>query len=82
MIMNDNLAKYSKVFCEIFSANESQLESLKMKESENWDSVGHIALIAALEDVFDISFEFDDMFELSSYKNGILLLSEKYNIEF
>lgn len=80
--MSANLVKYNKVFCEIFNVIESQLEPLKMKESENWDSVGHIALIAALEDTFDISFEFDDMFDLSSYKNGILLLSEKYNIEF
>jgi len=80
--MSANLAKYNNVFSEIFNANDSQLDSLKMKESENWDSVGHIALIAALEDAFGISFEFEDMFELSSYKNGILLLNEKYNIEF
>lgn len=80
--MNNKLEIYNNVFCETFSTDESHLESLKMKESENWDSVGHIALIAALEDAFDISFEFEDMFDLSSYNDGILLLREKYNIEF
>ena len=48
---------------------------------ENWDSVGHMSLVAELEDTFDIMLETDDIIDFSSYDKGIEIL-RKYDIEF
>jgi len=77
----NNLEKYNKIFIDLFGVPESELHSLKLKESPNWDSVGHIGLISTLEEVFDISLEADDMFALKSYQEGIQIL-KKYHINF
>ena len=50
--MTDNLKKYNEVFCNIFEVREDDLENMKLKESANWDSVGHINLISSLEETF------------------------------
>ena len=46
-----------------------------------WDSVGHMSLIAELEDVFDIMLEMDDIIDFSSYKKGFELVA-KYGVDF
>ena len=75
-----NLDKYDKVFSEVMSVPSESLFNLKFKESENWDSVGHMTLIAALEDAFDIFLEVDDMMDITSYVQGKDVLA-KYGIE-
>ena len=50
-------------------------------EIDEWDSIGHMALVAALEDEYKISFETDDIIDFSSFKKGIEIL-KKYKIEF
>ena len=77
-----NLERYNKVFCEIMQVDKNQLASLKFKESEYWDSVGHMTLIAALEEEFDIMLEPEDMMALTSYLTGKDILSERYHILF
>lgn len=49
-----NLEKYVKAFSEALEVPESDVPALKYGESDQWDSVGHMTLIAALEDAFDI----------------------------
>lgn len=78
----NNLEKYNKVFCEVMQVGENQLEGLRFKESEYWDSVGHMTLIAALEDEFDIMLETEDMMSIKSYTQGQEILSKNYNISF
>ncbi|EIY35028.1 hypothetical protein HMPREF1062_01396 [Bacteroides cellulosilyticus CL02T12C19] len=80
--MTDNLNKYNEVFYRVFGVKGNELEQLKLKESEGWDSVGHINLIASLEDAFGINMEPDDMFDIFSYKTGIQVLQNQYNIKF
>ena len=77
-----NLEKYNKVFCEVMQVDENKLMGLKFKESEYWDSVGHMTLIAALEDEFDIMLEPEDMMNLTSYEHGKEILSSVYNVQF
>ncbi len=45
-----NLEKYVKAFSEALEVPESDVPALKYGESDQWDSVGHMTLIAALED--------------------------------
>ncbi len=76
----DNLAKYQGVFKRIFGVEESELEDLKYQSIEAWDSVGHMEMIAEIEDVFGIMMSSEDMMDILSYQKGIELL-KKYNIE-
>ena len=72
--------KYNDAFKVAFEIEDSQLGSEKKYESiQEWDSIGHMSLIAELEDTFDISMEMDDIIDFSSYDKGIELL-KKYNI--
>ena len=54
-------------------------ENLKYNEIPEWDSIGHMSLISALEEEYKISLETDDIVDLSSFKKGIELL-KKYNV--
>ena len=77
-----DLERYNKVFCNVMQVGEEKLVDLKFKESDYWDSVGHMTLIAALEDEFDIMLETEDMMSLKSYNEGKEILSKNYNIQF
>lgn len=77
-----NLEKYNKAFSDSFNLGESKLSGLKYQGTDLWDSVGHMTLIANLEDSFDIMLETDDIVDLSSYEKGIEILKDKYGIEF
>jgi acyl carrier protein len=75
-----NLEKYNKAFTETFRIDDSELENLEYQSIEAWDSVGHMQLIAELEDAFDIMFDTDDIIDFSSYGKGKELL-KKYQVE-
>ena len=76
-----NLDKYKKIFIDNFNIDNSKLEDLEYNKITEWDSIGHMTLIAALEEQFKITMETDDLIDLSSYKKGKQILSEKYKIE-
>ena len=76
-----NLEKYNDAFMDSFELDESQLgEDLKYQSIPQWDSVGHMQLIATLEDSFDIMFDTDDIIDFSSYEKGKEFM-KKYNVE-
>lgn len=76
----NNLESYNKAFITTFNVEESQLLGLQYQEIETWDSVGHMQLIAELEDTFDIMFDTDDIIDFSSYEKGKEIL-KKYEVE-
>ena len=76
-----NVNKYSKIFKTALNISDDKLsENLKYNEIEEWDSIGHMTLIAALEEEYKISLETDDIIEFSSFKKGMSIL-KKYNVE-
>jgi len=78
----NNKQKYDQVFIEIFSITKSDLEEdLIYNSIPEWDSVGHMRLIAELEDKFEIVMEMEDIIDFSSYKHGFEILV-KYDIKF
>lgn len=77
-----NIEKYNEAFCESFEITEDKLDGLKYQDIELWDSVGHMTLVANLEDAFDIMMETDDIIDLSSYEKGKEILTKNYNVEF
>ena len=76
-----NLEKYNAAFCETLNVKEDQLAELKYQDVPEWDSVGHMSLMAAIEDAFDIMMETDDIVDFSSYEKGKEIL-KKYDVEF
>ena len=77
-----NKQKYDQAFIESFSIDESKLDdNLGYNTIPEWDSIGHMGLIAELEEVFDIVMEMDDIIDFSSYKKGFELIA-KYGVGF
>ena len=72
--------KYEKVFMEIFAIDQTKLSRLKYQGIETWDSVGHMSLMAALEDEFEIELDTDDIIDFSSFEKGCDIL-EKYGVD-
>lgn len=75
-----NLEKYTQAFTTTFNIAPEQTADLKYQDIKEWDSVGHMQLIAALEDAFDIMMDTDDIIDLSSFEKGKDIL-KKYDVE-
>ncbi len=75
-----NLQKYIDAFKETFEVEESEVSALEYQGIPAWDSVGHMSLIALLEEAFDLMMEMDDIIEFSSFEKGKEILG-KYNVE-
>lgn len=74
-----NKEKYVRAFAEALEIGQEQAEGLKYQEIPAWDSVGHMSLVAVIEDAFDIMMDTDDIIDFSSYEKGIEIL-KKYGI--
>jgi len=77
-----NLEKYIDAFVTCFEITEDQAKTLEYQGVEAWDSVGHMDLIATIEDAFDIMFDADDIIDFSSFEKGKELLTNNYKVEF
>ncbi|KXK61021.1 acyl carrier protein [Micromonospora rosaria] len=44
------------------------VENLKYRDIEQWDSLGHMTLVAAIEDEFGVQLDTDQVIDLSSFK--------------
>ena len=77
----NNLERYENVFIDVFGVTKEQLPSLEYQQIETWDSVGHMSLIGALEDAFDIMMDTDDIIDFNSFEKGKELL-QKYEVKF
>ncbi len=75
-----NKEKYEKAFIESFEIDKNDLNGLEYNSIPEWDSVGHMGLMAALEDSFDIMMEMDEIIDFSSYEKGKEILN-KHNVK-
>jgi hypothetical protein len=76
-----NLEKYVKAFVDSLEVSEGELEGLVYQSIPSWDSVGHMGLIAGLEEAFDIMMDTDDIIDLNSFEKGKEIMA-KYDVEF
>jgi acyl carrier protein len=76
-----NIEKYTQAFTEAFSVSADEVGKLEYQAIQEWDSVGHMGLIAALEDAFEIMLDTDDIIDFSSYEKGKEILA-KYDVAF
>lgn len=76
----ENKTKYNTAFMESFGIDESALDGLEYESIVEWDSVGHMGLIAEIEEAFGIELEMDDVIDFGSYVKGKEIL-KKYNVD-
>ena len=61
--------RLKKVFSESLGVDlEIIQDALEYNTISEWDSIGHMSLIAAIEEEFDIMIETDDIIDMSSFK--------------
>ncbi len=77
-----NIEKYINTFVEALEINKDQVEGLEYQAVPEWDSVGHMSLISAIEDAFNIMMDTDDIIDFSSFEKGKEILSKNYDIGF
>nr|WP_270498213.1 hypothetical protein [Bifidobacterium pseudocatenulatum] len=77
----NNEEKYVRAFVEAFETTPDAAKSAVYEGIDNWDSVGHMSLIAILEETFDLMLDTDDIIDFSSYEKGKEILG-KYGVEF
>lgn len=78
----NNEEKYVNAFVEAFEIDADTAKSLKYQQIPAWDSVGHMGLMAKIEESFDVMMEPDDIIDFSSYEKGKEILSSKYGVAF
>ncbi|WP_226671318.1 acyl carrier protein [Metabacillus litoralis] len=77
-----NIEKYRNAFINVLDVKEDDLsEDLALGKVREWDSIGHMALISEIEDVFDVSIDSEWITEFNSYQSGIELL-ERLGVDF
>ena len=76
-----NLDKLKTIFKESLNIDiESVVDELTYNSIPEWDSVAHMALIAEIEDAFDIMLDTDDVLDMSSFAKAKEILV-KYEVE-
>jgi acyl carrier protein len=75
-----NMEKYQKAFVDAFDVPPATLPTLVYQAVASWDSVGHMGLMAVLEETFGITMDIDDVIDFSSFEKGQTLL-KKYGVE-
>ena len=76
----NNKEKYVQAFVEALEIEAPTVEGLEYQAIPQWDSVGHMGLVAAIEDAFDIMMDTDDIIDFSSFEKGMEIL-KKYDVE-
>ena len=75
-----NREKYNKTFIDCFLVTEDMLNKDFVYQCiQAWDSVGHMTLVAVLEDRFDIMLDTDDIIDMSSVAKAKEIL-KKYEV--
>ncbi len=72
------IEKTKQVFTKVFGLEPSEFSmTLSPDEVEQWDSLGHVRLVSALEERFSVKFEDDEIMEMDSVKKIIEILNKR-----
>jgi acyl carrier protein len=80
--LSENERKLRQTFAEALNMSEADVnDDLRYANAAGWDSIAHMALVAALDDAFGIMLETDDVIDMSSYRKAREIVA-KYGIDF
>jgi len=69
------LAELESCFVETFALEAgTDPRSLQFQAIPEWDSVGHMQLIAAIETAFDVMLETQEVLDMSSFDKAVEIL--------
>ncbi|MEU8136299.1 acyl carrier protein [Streptodolium elevatio] len=54
----------------------TSIEDLRYREIDKWDSLGHMVLVAAIEDEFDVQLDTDQVIDMNAFKVAYDMLRE------
>ena len=70
--------KIKNIMSSLFDVDINEINEDSSPDSlDNWDSMGHMNLIVALEEEFRILFDEDEITEMLNFKLICLIISEK-----
>jgi len=55
-----------------------EVPALRYRAVPQWNSLGHMQLVAALESRFDVILETDDILDLSSFDKAVEILAKNH----
>ena len=61
--------------------DDTDFANLEYQGIEEWDSVAHMILVAAIEETFDIMLDTEHVIDMSSYKKAVEIV-ESYGVTF
>lgn len=68
--------KLVELFSSVLGIPASEVPVAEFKVTQQWDSVGHVNLMNAIEEEFDISLEPDDILDFRSFEKGMEILGK------
>lgn len=76
------MKKLTEIFTEVLEIDSDIVnDDLKYNAIPEWDSIAHMALVAELDDAFDIMLDTDDILDMSSFAKAKEILT-KYGVNF
>ena len=77
-----NIETLKNVFKEALELKPNvDINSLKYQSIPEWDSIGHMRLVAAIDEKFDTMLDTEDVLDMSSFNKAVEILN-KYGVNF
>ena len=74
------MQKLVECFVQTFAIEREQITlDLAYQSIPQWDSVGHMALVAEIENTFNVTLDTDDIIEMSDVSKAVEIL-RKYGV--
>lgn len=77
-----NSEKYLSAFQEVFHVDADTAAGMQRQDMGEWDSVGHMGLISALEEAFGITMDTQGILAFTSFEKGREILAADHGIVF
>ncbi|HTS19879.1 MAG TPA: acyl carrier protein [Verrucomicrobiae bacterium] len=76
--MEDLLKKVQEAFKAAFDVDPRSINiDTKPGDVPPWDSLGHVALVSSLEQVFGLSFDVDEVMEMENVRQIVKIVQAK-----
>lgn len=69
-------SRIREIFAEVLEVELAVItDTLEYSSIPQWDSVAHMAIVAAIEDEYDIMMEIDDIIDMSDFTKSVEIIS-------
>lgn len=72
--------KIRNIFAQVLEVDHKIIvDDLAYSSITQWDSVAHMAIVAAVEDEFDIMMEIDDIIDMNTFDASVSIIKKYIN---